>query len=113
MAFMLTDLEALVQESIQFVSASASDIPQLLTWGARREAIFAGLQNADFELQRDEEESAVKLIRQIIKLDTAIIVRLEKELGVLEQEIITTNKMRQLLKTQAVNNTPVLLQRIA
>lgn len=113
MAVMLKDLEALVQESTQFVSASASDIPQLLTWGARREAIFARLQNADFELQRGEEQSAVKLIRQILELDTAIIARLEKELGVLEQEIIATNKMRQLLKTQTVSNTPVLLQRVA
>ena len=113
MAVMLKDLEALVQESLQFASASASDIPVLLSWGARRQAIFARLQNAEFELQSGEEESAVKLIRQILESDAVIIGRLEKELGVLEQEIIATNKMRQLLKSQSVNNAPVLLQRVA
>ena len=113
MAVTLKDLEALVQESMQFVSAAAAEIPQLLAWGARREAIFARLRNTKFELRHGEEPLAVKLIRQILELDTAIIARLEKELGVLEQEIIATNKMRQFLNTQSVNTTSVLLQRVA
>ena len=113
MTLMLKDLEALVEESANFVGVSASDLSQLLSWGARREAIFARLQSAEFELQRGEEQSAVKLIRQILELDSAIIARLKKQLGVLEQEIIATNKMRRLLKSQSVNNTPGLLQRVA
>lgn len=113
MTLMLKDLEALVEESANFIGVSASDLSQLLTWGARREAIFARLQNAEFELQCGEEQGAVKLIRQILELDNAIIARLEKQLGVLEQEIIATNKIRRLLNTQSVNSTPALLRRVA
>ena len=113
MAVTLKDLETLVQESQQFVSASAADIPQLLTWGARREAIFARLRGARFELRQGEEPLAIKLIRRILELDSSIIARLEKELGVLEQEIIAANKMRQFLSAQSVDNTRVLLRRVA
>jgi hypothetical protein len=113
MAVTLKDFEALAEESLQFASALTSDIPVLLSWGVRRQAIFARLQNAEFQLQSGEEEGAVKLIRQILEADAVIIARLEKELGVLEQEIIATNKMRQLLKSQSVNSAPVLLQRVA
>ena len=115
MSVLLKDLEALSDETLSFATAtaSASDISQLLAWGARREAIFARLQNADLELQPTEEESATKLIRQILELDVTIIARLKNELRVLENEIIATNKMRQLLKTQAGSSAPVLLQRVA
>jgi hypothetical protein len=113
MACMLKDLEALVEESVRFLAAPAADIPQLLSWGARRQAVFARLQNEELELQRDEQRDAVKLLEQLRELDASLIVRLEKELNVLEQEIYATNKMRQLLKTHAVSNAPILLQRVA
>jgi hypothetical protein len=113
MAFMLKDLEALVEECVRFLAAPAADIPQLLLWGARRQAVFARLQNEELELQRDEQRDAVKLLEQLRELDASLIVSLEKELTVLEQEICATNKMRQLLKTHAASSVPVLLQRVA
>ena len=113
MALMLKDLEALLEENVRFASASTSEIPELLSWGARREAIFERLRNADFELHQSEEARAVKLIRELLELDAAIIARLEKQLGVLEQEIIAANKMRQLLNAQSVRNPAVLLHGVA
>jgi hypothetical protein len=113
MALMLKDLEALLEESNQFASASSSEISELLSWGAWREAIFERLRKADFELHRSEESRAIELIRKILELDAAIIARLEKQLGVLEQEIIGTNKMRQLLHVQSVRKSAVLLNSVA
>jgi len=113
MAFMLKDLEALVEESVRFLAAPASDIPQLVAWGAHRQGVFARLQQGEFELRHDEQESAVKLLKHLRELDASLIVRLEKELTGLEQEICATNKMRQLLKTHAGSSAPVLLQRVA
>ena len=113
MAVLLTDIKVLIEESHQFLAAPCSDIPQLLSWGARRQAVFARLQNEKLELQRDEQQAAVKLLEQLRELDVSLIVRLEKELTVLEQEICATNKMRQLLKTHAGSSAPVLLQRVA
>ena len=113
MALMLNDIEALVEERVRFLAAPASDIPQLVAWGARRQAFFARLQQGEFELQHDKQDSAVKLLKHLRELDANLIVRLEKELTVLEQEICATNKMRQLLKTHAGSSAPVLLQRVA
>lgn len=113
MTLTIEDLEGLVQEGFQFAAASVSDVPELLSWAARREAIFESLRNRGLQCLKLEQPRAVQLLRQLLKLDAAIIAKLEKELGAVEQEITATNKMKQLLNAQAVPSRPVLLQCVA
>jgi hypothetical protein len=109
----LYDLERLLDESLRMCVAPDCDIDRLREWGEKRAALFATLQEQDFELTDFERRAAAGLIEEILRVDATMMARMKRELTVLERKISDTDKVRRLLAADAQRESPALLRRIA
>lgn len=113
MSGILYDLEILLDESLRMLVAPDCDMGRLREWGARRERLFARLQDSDGDMSGPERAAAAGLIEEILRVDATVIARLKRELTLLEKKIAATDKIQRVLASDRDSHSPVLLRRIA
>ena len=113
MPSVLRDLEAILEANKRLLTAPTDDVQQLQAWGARRELMFARIQEEKSSLRADEQAAAASLAKEITESDAIILDRLQQNLATLNQKKTAAAKMQQAIGSSARSYPAVLLRTVA
>ncbi len=108
------ELEDLLNETRELLACPDPDVEVWGRYSEKREAIFARLQEMDFQAsEREEAEKAQDLLKEILQQDATVTEKLKARLARLQGELSVLAKERRALRGYTPPHPAVLLERSA